>query len=96
MCPCAHHSKLLSLLLCCQADLPSKAVDMAEVEALTATDDISVPAMRERAHIAMKASAAAMEASQRASAYSAAASSAASRAAEAAEHSASAAASVQV
>eukprot|EP00877_Chromochloris_zofingiensis_P012512 jgi/Chrzof1/7514/Cz02g26170.t1 len=78
-----------------QADLPSKAVDMAEVEALTATDDISVPAMRERAHIAMKASAAAMEASQRASAYSAAASSAASRAAEAAEHSASAAASVQ-
>lgn len=58
--------------------------------------DYSVPSLRERAHLAMRASAAAMESSQRAAAYSAAASSAASRAAEAAEQSAAAAASVQV
>lgn len=77
-----------------QVEPPAKAVSQAELAALPT--DPSLPSMRERAHIAMRASGAAMEASQRAAAYSAAASSAASRAAEAAEQAAAAAAAVQV
>lgn len=77
-----------------QVDPPAKAVTKAELAALPT--DPSLPSMRERAHIAMRASGAAMEASQRAAAYSAAASSAASRAAEAAEQAAAAASAVQV
>lgn len=77
-----------------QVEPPAKAVTKAELAALPT--DPSLPSMRERAHIAMRASGAAMEASQRAAAYSAAASSAASRAAEAAEQAAAAAAAVQV
>jgi hypothetical protein len=77
-----------------QVDPPAKAVTKAELAGLPT--DPSLPSLRERAHIAMRASGAAMEASQRAAAYSAAASSAASRAAEAAEQAAAAAAAIQV
>lgn len=77
-----------------QVEPPAKAVTQSEVASLPT--DPSLPSLRERAHIAMRASGAAMEASQRAAAYSAAASSAASRAAEAAEQAAAAAAAVQV
>lgn len=84
------------LLLCCgpQVEPPAKAVTRGELA--TMPSDPSLPSLRERAHIAMRASGAAMEASQRAAAYSAAASSAASRAAEAAEQAAVAASAVQV
>jgi hypothetical protein len=88
----ARHMCFVSLST--QVELPAKAVTKAELAALPT--DPSLPSMRERAHIAMRASGAAMEASQRAAAYSAAASSAASRAAEAAEQAAAAAAAVQV
>jgi hypothetical protein len=85
---------LLSLASVVQVEPPAKAVTKAELAALPT--DPSLPSLRERAHIAMRASGAAMEASQRAAAYSAAASSAASRAAEAAEQAAAAAAAIQV
>jgi len=78
-----------------QTELPAKAVDPKALDALQ-RDDLSVPGLRQRSHIAMRAAAAAMEASQRAVAYSAAASSAAARATEAAESAAAAAADVQV
>eukprot|EP00775_Hariotina_reticulata_P010890 gene10889-11044_t len=77
-----------------EVEAPAKAVKPAEVDAIP--QDPSLPSLRERAHVAMRASGAAMEAAQRASAYSAAASSAASRAAEAAEQAAVAAAAVQI
>lgn len=76
-----------------QVEPPAKAVTQAELAAMPS--DPSLPSLRERAHIAMRASGAAVEASQRAAAYSAAASSAASRAAEAAEQAAVAASAVQ-
>ena len=78
-----------------QVDLPSKAVLQDELASLAA-DDTTLPSLRERAHLAMRASGAAVEASQRAAAYAAAASSAASRAAEASEQAAAAASAVQV
>jgi hypothetical protein len=92
--PCCMQSCQFHVVLSVQVEPPAKAVTKAELAALPT--DPSLPSMRERAHIAMRASGAAMEASQRAAAYSAAASSAASRAAEAAEQAATAAAAVQV
>ncbi|EFJ50898.1 hypothetical protein VOLCADRAFT_88294 [Volvox carteri f. nagariensis] len=67
----------------------SRAPDSSALERLPS--DSSLGSLRERAQLALRAAAAAVEASQRAAAYAAAASNAASRAAEAAERAATAA-----
>ena len=72
----------------------SRAPDASAVDLLPLGSSVS--SLRERAQLALRASAAAGEASQRASAYSAAASAASAKAAEAAETAASAAAAAQV